>query len=198
MANDIEAIAVDAVSGTFIAATITVAAPRNGSVGAKDRLSRYAEEFPDYVGELKPIDIENGAKHAKFVRRALDDLLRKAVQDADAGKADILDRRDVYQVCFFRYKDGLPMMTVGWVIVARRDATIFANCQFDSLYFYRPADESFDIRMPLVTPYEVREMERRLPGVAGPRTLLWIPQEERDAFEQMHRYMPSFGNIEAI
>lgn len=198
MANDLEAIAVNAVSGTFVAVTVAVAAPRNELTGAKERLSRYSEEFPNHVAGLKPIDIQNGAKHSGFVRRTLDDLLRKAVQDADAGKSDVLDRRDVYQVCFFRYKDGAPMMTVGWVIVARRHATIFAECQFDALHFYRPADESFDIRMPLVTPHEVREMERRLPQVAGPKTLLWIPQEERTAFEEMHRYMPNFGNIEAV
>lgn len=197
MANDLETIAVDAASGTFVAVTVTAAAPRNGEEGAAARLARYTQEFPDHVGEIKPIDIENGAKHAKFIRATLDNLLDQAVKDADAGKS-VMDRRDVYQVCFFRYRDGIPMMTVGWVIVARRDATTFADCRFDALHFYRPADESFDIRMPLVTPYEIRELERRLPDVAGPKTLLWIPQEERAAFQEMHLYMPSFGNVEAI
>lgn len=197
MANDLEAIAVDAVSGTFVAVTVASASPRNALQGAKDRLAKYAEEFPDHVGEMKPIDVQNGVTHAKFIRRTLDDLLKQAVRDADAGKNE-LDRRDVYQVCFFRYKDGLPMLTVGWVIVARRHATIFAECQFDALHFYRPNEESFDIRMPLITPYEIRELERRLPGVASPNRLQWIPQEERAAFEEMHRYMPSFGNVESI
>lgn len=198
MANDIATVARDAPSGTFIAATFTTAFPTDKENAAKE-LTRMKDDFPEYLGDdAKPIIFQNGKTHAQFGRRVLSALLDRAVSDADAGETDPAKKRAAFQVCFFRYKDGAWMVTVGWVIVAESDLELFERCRIDDLPFVRKGSEPFKIEVPLVTPLEVREMERRLPNLASSSALDWIPNEEKAAFQNMQRYLPNFGAIEAI
>lgn len=197
IANDIASIARRSPSGTFIAATFTTLFPKD-SVNASAELGRLKDDFPEYLGDdAKPITFQNGRLHAQFGRRVLGDLLDKAISDADAGETDPHKRRAAFQVCFFRYKDGAWMATVGWVIVSEADLDVFQSCHLDNLPFAATGAEPFKIQVPLVTPLEVREMERRLPNLAAASMLDWIPEAERSAFASMHRYLPNFSVTES-
>lgn len=154
------------------------------------------------IDETLPDDTKanqfDGAKYAEFGRKALGALLEKAVADADAGEADPQKKRSVKQLCFFKYKDGAPMITVGWLIVAGGDLMTFDACQFQALPFVRNGAVPFTVTIPLVTPLEVREMEKCLPNLAAATDLDWIPESERRSFGNVYRYLPQFSVVEQV
>lgn len=199
MANDMTSIAATAASGTFLGVTLTINFRHPDEIRLAAEFERLKAEFPEFVdAKTKVLTFQNPDKHAEFARNALGSLLQSALDNADGGLLDPLDRRYAHQVCYFRYSDGAPMVTIGWLIVARKDDATMRDCELGALHFYRDSDVAFRIKMPRVTPMEIREMERRLPNITAPEVLRWIPQKERAAFFAMHRYLPSFGNVEPI
>ena len=197
MINDLTSVVRDAPSGSFVALTFTNEFPTNAKEAAK-QLTHLKEGFPEFVAEDDQAIKFQGPRYAEFVRATFGALLDTALADADAGKQNPLDKRVALQVCYFKYSDGAPMATLGWVIVAERDLSTFEECDFNGLPFVRMGADSFRIAIPLVTPLEVREMERRLPNLAEAGDIDWIPEEERKKFVAAYRYLPNFAPVEAI
>lgn len=197
MANDLAIVARNAPSGTFVGVTFAASFPTKDP-GRENELKRLKEEFPDFLpGDAKATALD-GAKFGEFGRSTLGALLEKAVSDADAGEPDAGKIRSIRQICFFKYKDGAPMVTVGWFVVAASDMPTFEACRFDALPFVRTGALPFVIKIPLVTPLEIREMERRLPDLATATDLDWIPEEERKNFSSVYRYLPQFSVVEQV
>lgn len=195
MVNDLTTIIQNISSGSFIALTFTNDFP-TAKGNREAYFTKLREEFPTFISEDdKPVRLD-GVRYAEFVRTTFTSLLDSALADADAGKPDE-DKRIALQVCYFKYSDGAPMATIGWMIVSESDMSAFEACEFEGLPFVRTGADPFRIKMPKVTPTEIREMERRLPDLnAG--DLEWIPQQERTAFLASYRYLPNFAPIEAI
>ncbi|HEX7929619.1 MAG TPA: O-methyltransferase [Sphingomicrobium sp.] len=197
MANDLAAVGRRVPSGSFLGVTFTTAFPTTDPQRGKE-LKRLKEDFPDFLPDDTKAQAFDGAKYAEFGRAALGGILEKAVSDADAGEPDPQKKRSVRQLCFFKYRDGAPMVTVGWIVVAAGDAALFDACHFDALPFVRTAAVPFKVAIPLVTPLEVREMERRLPDLAAATDLDWIPANERKSFGSVYRYLPQFSVVEQV
>lgn len=196
MVNDIEMVGRTIVDGSFLAVTFATSFPTEAEKRS-DEMIRLRNEFPEYVAEeTKPGQMEGGGL-AKLGRLAFGDLLAKALSDADAGAEQHAKRR-AKQVCYFRYRDGAPMCTLGWVIVSDQTEDALAQSNLSALSFHKSGEESFDIRIPKVTPYEVREMERRLPDIADHAELTWIPPGDRTAFAAIYRFLPTFGVFEPV
>lgn len=194
MATDLGIVARNIVSGSFLGVTFTADFPADRATrdGALDRLKA---QFPEFVPEDAKAGQFVGPGIAEFGRATLGALLGKALEDADAGRPSD-QKRQAIQVCFFRYADGAPMATVGWIVVAAADLDAFEASNLQALPFYRSGSDSFRIRMPLVTPYEIREMERTLPDLDAAANLNWIPLKERKAFGDIYRYLPHFAVME--
>lgn len=197
MANDLATVGRHGQSGTFVAVTFTIAFPTNHSA-RENELKRLKEDFPDRLADDTKANAFDGAKFAEFGRSTLGALLEKAVSDADAGEPDLAKKRSVHQLCFFKYKDGAPMVTIGWMIVAGADVSSFDACHFDALPFVRAGSTEFRIKIPLVTPLEIHEMERRMPNLTDATDLDWIPAQERKDFGSVYRYLPHFSVVEQV
>ncbi|MBZ9770349.1 hypothetical protein LB526_26710 [Mesorhizobium sp. CA6] len=195
MVSDIETVGRTVADGSFVAVTFAISFPTEADKRPIE-MSRLLGEFPEYVTEdTKPGEMESGGL-ARLGRQAFSDLLAKAISDADAGIEQDMKRR-AEQVCYFRYRDGAPMCTLGWVITSNRTAAAFQQSNLAALPFYKSGSEPFNIRIPKITPYEVREMERRLPDIQHPE-LTWIPSGERTAFASIYRFLPTFGVFEPV
>jgi hypothetical protein len=197
MANDLATIGRHVHSGSFVGVTFTTAFPTTKD-GRDQELNRLKNEFPDFLPEDTKANAFDGPKYAEFGRSTLGAILEKAVSDADAGLQDEQKRRAVRQVCFFRYKDGIQMVTVGWLIVSAEEQPLYEAAQLAALPFFRGSSEAFKIEIPLVTPYEIREMERKLPDLINAGELSWIPEDQRKYFSNVHRYLPQFAPVEQI
>lgn len=197
MATDLASVAGKAKSGTFVAITFTNDFPTQTK--AADRaLGHLKTGFPEFVPhDAKAISYQ-GSKYAEFVRSTFGSLLNTALSDADAGSPNPGKKRAAIQVCYIKYKDGAQMATIGWIIVADEDQDKFDLCRLEALPFYSPGDQAFKIVMPKVTPFEIREMERRLPEPHAAADLDWIPDPERSAFAKLYRYLPNFAPVESV
>lgn len=193
MCNDIAGVAQTIVSGSFIGITVAGSFPE-GKAG-KTALQHLKDNFPEYVPhDAKVVDYA-AKNYPKFVRNTLHHLVSRAFSDADAGKP--VKRRPL-QVCNFKYRDGtVDMLTIGWVVVSDTDIPVFEDCNFSTLPFYRDGEQAYFLKVPLVTPFEIREMERALPDLAV-ESLCWIPRAERDAFGNSYRFLPNFAPVEMI
>lgn len=196
MVNDIETVGRTVADGSFVAVTFATSFPTEADKRTAE-MTRLRNEFPEYVTEgTKPGEMEGGGI-AKLGRLAFGDLLAKAVSDADAGIEQDRKRR-IKQVCYFRYRDGAPMCTLGWVVLSDQTEEALAQSKLSALTFYKAGEQAFDIRIPKVTPYEIREMERRLPDIAEHADLTWIPPGDRAAFAAIYRFLPAFGVFEPV
>lgn len=199
MANDMATVVRNVPSGSFLGITLTTSFRHGTPAKEQAEFARLKAEFHEYVDpSIKMLTFQNGKHHAEFARNALGDLLKRSLADENSGLSDPLDRREARQVCYFKYSDGAPMITIGWMIVAARDLPKFDECRFEDLPFARFGDIAFKVIIPKITPMEIREMERGLPNLLTSPHLRWIPQIEREAFAGIHRYLPSFGNVEPV
>lgn len=197
MVNDMATVAKSAKSGTFLAVTFTNGFPQDKSASLK-ALQHLKDGFPEFVPEdAKPFDYQ-GPKYAEFVRTTFAALLQTALSDSDSGTPDPLDKRTAFQVCYFKYSDGAPMATIGWIIVSERDLPSLELSRLETLPFYRDRSIAFRIEVPKVTPLEIREMERRLPSPHTDDNLAWIPIADREQFAKLYRYLPNFAPVEPI
>lgn len=99
----------------------------------------------------------------------------------------------------FLYADGADMITVGGMIVNEADAALFAECELGELPFLTPADP-FEIRLPMLTEKEKRELDRLLPRNV-PIKASDLPFELRDteleAYRKFYLEYPLYGEIAA-
>lgn len=196
MATDLGIVAKDLPSGSFIGVTFTGSYPPLEPEASKE-LARLKSQFPEFVADDATSQQFTGGKIAEFGRAVLGQLIEKALNDADSGKS-ISAQRTAHQVCYFKYRDGAPMITIGWLIVADADVAVYESCKLSALSFVSTGNTPFKIKIPLVTPHEIRELERRLPEVPIEHDLDWIPAVERNAFYSIYRYLPHFGVIEPV
>lgn len=196
MANDLSILAGKVPAGSFVGVTFRAGFPTDKDARPAE-LDRLRNEFPEFVTDrTKPSDLD-GVNLSELGRFALGSLFQKALSDEDAQLEPEKQRR-IFQVCYFRYRDGAIMATVGWLVLNDEILGLVNASHLDRLSFFRSGSEPFVIKIPLVTPYEVHMMERGLPGDLSTADLRWIPEQERRSFADLYRFLPTFGVLENI
>ena len=102
-----------------------------------------------------------------------------------------------YQQLFhFRYKDGAQMLTVGGIFYSEADQPKFAACDFDTLPFLRNGVEHYDIKVPYLTPKEIRHLNSQLPPTPlGRLKTPGVPDGHIQRYAEIYRYFPTFSEI---
>ncbi|MEP3050673.1 MAG: O-methyltransferase [Erythrobacter sp.] len=194
MVSDLRTVASDLASGSFIGLTFSNQLPFE-EPEVSEKIQQLKDQFPDYVEEDAKIADFSGRKIAEFARTVITEKLLDVLGKADASKA-APERRTLKQVCYIRYRDNASMTTLGWMVVAEKELALFDECDFESLEFTSESEVPFTIKVPKITPHEVRALEKFIPNKPAANHLKWIPTREKDAFFEAHRYLPNFGVIE--
>lgn len=126
---------------------------------------------------IRPIDIP------KIIRKIISNELTSALSDRNSARP-AGQKICAEQIFFFKYHDGAPMLTLGWVFFDEGQRQSFSKCGFDSLPFTRNLDDFFDIKIPLITSAEIRELNRLHEPIQS------IPPAERDKHNAVKRYLP--------
>ena len=195
MAADMTSLGARLKSGSFLCVSFACGIPLD-KVGSDKEINRLREEFPDFVGEDAMPEDFSGKKYSDLGREALGSALERALHDSDATKP-YEEQRICSQVCYFRYRDGAAMATVGWVIYKRNEQEAFDSCRLDQLIYYRDANDAFVIKIPKLTPFEVSKLERLMPSDGVPE-IEWLKEREREQFKDIYRYLPNFGIFEPV
>lgn len=144
---------------------------RAGLASEENRLTR--NDFPSFVAEI----------------------LHERIQSAALGRPGFA----YVPIWNFLYADGADMITVGGMVVDEADAALLAECELGELPFLMTADP-FEIRLPMLTDKEKRELDRLMPRDA-PIKASDLPFELRDteleAYRKFYLEYPLFGEIAA-
>ena len=196
MVTDAKLVAGKLDSGSFIGVTFANTIPIDAK-GSEKKLGQLKAQFPEFTDSDTKITDFTGGKIAEFARTVFAEELQTALDNADSGKPKSSHRK-LHQICYFKYRDGASMTTLGWVVVSGSEAEKLNECDLSNLDFVSLDDVPFSIRVPKITPYETRELEKRLLDETRVSEVEWIPDEERSAFYDAYRYLPNFGVIESV
>jgi hypothetical protein len=196
---DVAHIAGQAAGGSVLAVTVQCRFDRvthdDGSDASLDALigSLGAERVPHDLATKDLLGKGTGALFRRILLSEIDDALAARNAVLPAGQA--VKYRQIFN---FRYEDGVQMMTIGVVFYDAGQGVLLELCGFDELPFIRRDEEVFDIRIPKLTPIEVKRLERQLP-LEGARTLERGPIPERDAtqYARLYRYFPNIAFVDS-
>jgi hypothetical protein len=196
--TDIRYLAAKMQTGSFLAVSVN-AALDDTDEGSKSSLQVLSDRLGS-TGKIPSHIASAGVIKAKEVaavyREILTQELLDGINDRNAGRPDG-QKYCIGQVFFFEYKDGAPMLTLGWVIFDEGQRAHHAQCSFDTLTFYKSGPEPFVISPPLLTSIELREVSRcDQDGKYRRIEDLPLPQVEVDKFQKLRRYWPITSFVE--
>jgi len=98
------------------------------------------------------------------------------------------------------YQDGAKMLTVGGVVFSNSERPNFVNASFDTISFYKEADEFFSIAPPNLTLKELKFLDANLPSnirndgtfKRGTRNLPHLRSDDIINYAKIYRYFPTF------
>ena len=136
-----------------------------------------------------------GWDYAKFIRSTLTAELEAEISVRNKGKAP-KDRLLFRQFMFFTYRDNARMCTLGWVFDTENGNNILESSKLDELEAYRPGEDHFLIKPPVITPVETRHVNRQLPSVAGTElTCPGLSESELKEYAKLYRHYPVFYEV---
>ena len=162
---------------------------------AKDgeKVAVFLDELGDSLaGDIGRRDLAQ-TRFARTLHRVIDDRIRETLSERNAA-SDECRRIEYKQVFNFVYDDGTPMLTVGGVLVERRDLDIFTACDFSSLGYFSAGRDAYEIVAPRMTFKEQRHLDAQLPGSSAQSP--GLTRDDVDAYRQVYRYFPAFTEVE--
>ena len=145
--------------------------------------------------ELEPADLR-GWRLSRTSRCAIRQEIENGVMQVNVSRA-AGQHLEFRQVVAFEYADGAKMTTIGGVFVDRGQKGLFEGAGFRELSFFRDGNEALRIKVPLLTPHEMRYLDRSLPCHdknaidLGP-----IPESDATSYAALYRYLPNFASYE--
>lgn len=207
--SDLQTVVQKVASGSVVTVSVNIEADRPPSdfVGAEKINAWRLKEFETRVGSgFVPAGLEGDALRGKPFGAVCWKVLNAAVTEQLTkrnGRADL--RPDTilsHQVFHFRYADGAPMLTVGWLFRSHEDEERTQRCEMKGSFF-RDGEEACVIEAPKLTPKEIRHLNSRLPdGPPVEKTIMrelekatGIGEADINKFAAVYRYYPQYGEV---
>ncbi|MDE0242540.1 MAG: hypothetical protein OXQ84_20490 [bacterium] len=200
--DDVRTVATRAESGMLL----TVSVQANGFVGASDvddeereviRTPRdFRNEFGDErtPGDLNVLDL-TGWKVAKTSRVALRQEIDEALLRRNVSVQEE-ERLEFHQVAAFEYADGAKMTTIAGILVKASETGTYQACGYDELEYFRDGVDAVRIKVPKLTPKEMRFLDSLLPGLPDEEELAPLPPADAKHYGRFYRYLPNFASFE--
>lgn len=157
----------------------------------------FFDRFVDAIGkENLPFEITKkdmqGDGAAKVIRTVIINNIAKTLN----GRNGILTKQNKInfkQLFNFVYADGARMVTVGGLLWKNSQADIIKHDPWLGLHYIREDEEQYVINAPHLTLREVQYLESHLP-IGASRNIKNdpIPESERNQYEKIYRYYPTF------
>ena len=202
MLDDIRTCGSRAQSGTALAITVQ-------SHKLYDKRDLHEEQLPienpkqfeDYFTSARTFQTMDdsdlrGWNISRTSRRVLHCEIQNALDTANQGRP-ARSHISFRQIAAFEYADGVKMTTIVGVFVDQDHKDHFEQCGFDALSFYGDGDGAFQITVPLLTPREMRHLDKSLPSSGAPTGNYGsIPEGDAKNYAKLYRYLPNFAAFE--
>jgi hypothetical protein len=184
-------------SGSVICVSVNAHPSHSDDIPADNILEYRLQQLGDAVGEDKvPKNIEatdfGGWGTAKIFRQIIDQEISRTLDDRNSK--NVSGNRFIYQQLFnFHYADGTKMLTVGGLLYDEGQKHLVAQCDFQTLSFFRQGDEPYLIEVPNLTYREIRYLDTQLPMKEDePLTLPGVSKKDIERYAKLYRYFPTF------
>lgn len=192
MLNDVALCARRLASGSVL----LVSALAQLALDPGERLAELRANLQDNVPPGITSDDVGGWDIANLYRAAIDERIAVAIRERNAGRSHIA-QYSYTQLVNFQYADGARMCTVGGLILDDSDRSHFKSCDFEEFDFSRDGDAAYRIKVPLLTPKEVRHLDAMLPAATKPdATREGIPLTQSNKYADVYRYFPHYVDVE--
>lgn len=145
--------------------------------------------------EMEPVNLRGwtlSSTSRGIIRLEIEEGLRQV--NAARGQGQRLQFR---QIAAFEYADGAKMTTIAGVFTDEGQNGLFEGAGFRELAFFREGDDALRINVPMLTPREMRHLDRSLPCPDGAEIDRGpIPQRETNHYAKLYRYLPNFASYE--
>nr|WP_295784121.1 O-methyltransferase [Rhodoferax sp.] len=138
---------------------------------------------------------------AAFMTEVLIASIEPTILDLNAGRVEA-DKIEIKQIVKLIYKDGEPMVTIGWLVLnAAQSASLDAHpVALDAPGIALFGAELMEITAPVLTFREIAYLKSILPnGLSDAEfdtKVGVIPAEDARLFSRLYRYFPSFADVE--
>ncbi|ASQ02358.1 hypothetical protein CN065_00005 [Sinorhizobium meliloti] len=195
--GDIREVSARAAGGTVLAITVQSKYDRViGDGGIDDTV----KSLVDSLGvDRIPFDIDpaelRGDGTSRLFRRIITEEIKLSIDAKNLARPAGQHIR-FKQFLNFRYEDGVKMMTVAFVFFDAGQETFYDLCAFDSLFFFRDGEESFEINIPKLTPREITFLEGQMPRAFSKVELAAIPEKDAKQYANIYRYFPNVAFLD--
>lgn len=165
----------------------------------------YRQKFEEIFGEQHiPVDFDerglsNKTTYSKFIQNVITSQILTAL--AGRNTAEVSDDKKIVakQILYFDYADGAHMSTIAFILANESDCNLLDSCNLNELHFFRSNNESYEIKVPNLTPKEVRYLMEKMPN-EGELVLDKTIFNESDIcnFQKNYRYYPSYIEIDSF
>jgi hypothetical protein len=129
---------------------------------------------------------------AKVSRRLITSTISEVLSIRNSLNTDT-QKVAYHQIFNFEYSDGPLMLTVGGVLVSKEDEEKLNTCSFGDINFVKQGEEAYSIRVPCLTPKEIRYLNAQLPFMASMSLdLPGVPPSDSKQYAELYRYFPVF------
>lgn len=200
--DDIRTIATRAGPGTALIVSVQaqklfdVRDPDSGPIHIDNR-----DKFHQLFGDARtPLVMEAAELRGWNLSSTSRNIIRQEIENglAQVNAARAPGQRIRFrQIAAFEYADGAKMTTIAGVFMDEGQNMLFEGAGFRDLLFYRDNNEAFRINVPMLTPREMRHLDRSLPCPDGAQIDRGpIPEREANWYAKLYRYLPNFASYE--
>jgi len=200
---DISTFCTSATSASVVLITVNCHANNFGKTNS-ERLVRLGDEIGD---EHLPSDVKiSDYSHEEFpivLKKIYENEINSKLREAN-GLKDQDEKLKYFPLFNFTYKDGVKMLTIGGIVLNTNDEIKLKDANFKELEFYRRDDDIFKIKIPSITPKEIRFLNSQLPNGINRNGKLRktkiannlkpdIPQIDMKEYSKIYKYFPLFS-----
>jgi hypothetical protein len=143
-----------------------------------------------------------GAKGmAEFMTEVLVASMEPTVADLNSGR-EAAEKIELRQIVKMFYKDGDPMITIGWFILTPAQATKLdaPPSALDAPGIVISGKDMTEVTAPVLTFREIAHLKSILPNSAAAPDFETragsVPVDDARIFAKLYRYFPSFADVE--
>jgi len=157
------------------------------------RLSR----FQDLVEENLPYGLTGAGLRGDKVSQVVRKIMRDKIDEVIATRNHLMESANHVkfdQLINILYDDGARMLTFGGILFSENQRDLMDACAFESIDFIRKADEPYEIKVPCLTPKEMRYLNAKLPAASIPPIFLaGVSSADIANYAKIYRYFPAFA-----
>lgn len=196
--SDIDSIVANSAAGSLFLVSINVE-PSPGEKGNR------MQELVDRVGKNRiPVEFEdlnlNRTVLPQVIYEMIDTQIKKSLLERTGGDKSILEYRQLFH---YLYKDGAQMLTVGGILLDKKQNKAFKKLKTDNIKHLSSTAEPSKIKCPNLTYKEVHFLNNILPceleftnnGYIKNKEFKKLPLNHHDMkdFADIYRYYPNFS-----